>query len=200
LSVSQLTRPVVVAFLAWCLAVGAGLAGLWAYADTPGPAATAPELWPGESHVPRNPFLPTLIVFAHPKCPCSRATIGELARAMAHVPRGTVAEVVFYRPAAAKAGWERTDLWDAAAAIPGVHVSLDADGVESVRFGALVSGQTLLYDTQGRLLFNGGLTIARGHAGDNAGSSAVVEILNGARPTASRTPVFGCFLRAASAD
>jgi hypothetical protein len=190
----QLTRAFVAALLAWCLSVGAGLAALWAYADTPGPAATASETWPSDSGVPQNQFLPTLVVFVHPKCPCSRATIGELARVMARVPRGTVTQVLFYRPAGADSAWERTDLWDAAAAIPGVKVRSDEDGVESRRFGALVSGQTLLYDPHGRLLFNGGITMARGHAGDNDGSTAVAQMLTGATPSTSRTPVFGCFL------
>ena len=37
------------------------------------------------------------------------------------------------------------------------------------RFGAETSGQTLLYDRDGRLLFSGGTTGSRGHDGDNAG-------------------------------
>ena len=59
-----------------------------------------------------------------------------------------------------------------AAEIPGVEVVSDEDDAQSAAFGAAVSGQTLLYDREGRLIFSGGITAARGHAGDNAGRSA----------------------------
>jgi hypothetical protein len=42
------------------------------------------------------------------------------------------------------------------------------------------------------LLFAGGITAARGHAGDNAGRSAIETLLAGGRPGYDRTPVFGC--------
>jgi hypothetical protein len=52
----------------------------------------------------------------------------------------------------------------------------------------------ILYDAAGRLRFSGGITAARGHAGDNLGRSAIVELLEGDSPTATATPVFGCSL------
>ena len=67
------------------------------------------------------------------------------------------------------------------------------EGREAARFGAATSGQTFLYDARGGLLFSGGITGARAHAGDNAGRSAVVTLLNGTGgPAAPRTSVFGC--------
>ena len=54
----------------------------------------------------------------------------------------------------------------------------DDDGAEARRFGAETSGQTLLYDEHGALLFSGGITGARGHAGDNAGRASLVALLN----------------------
>ena len=38
-------------------------------------------------------------------------------------------------------------------------------------------GQTLLYDAGGTLIFSGGITGSRGHAGDNAGEAALVALL-----------------------
>ena len=49
----------------------------------------------------------------------------------------------------------------------------DDDGAEARRFGAETSGQTLLYDARGALAFSGGITGARGHAGDNAGRASL---------------------------
>ncbi len=74
----------------------------------------------------------------------------------------------------------------------------DIQGREALRFGAATSGQTLLYDASGRLLFSGGITPARGHAGDNDGSDALLELLSGGSGRHHQTPVFGCSLRDAS--
>ena len=83
----------------------------------------------------------TLLVFAHPRCPCSRATIGELARIMA-VDQGRVsATVFFYAPSTEAPDWDRTDLWRDASGIPGVRAAEDRDGSAARRFGAFTSGK-----------------------------------------------------------
>jgi hypothetical protein len=73
-------------------------------------------------------------------------------------------------------------------------VVADDGGVESQRFGALSSGQALLYGADGRLLFAGGITESRGHQGDNAGESAIAALVLGAGRSgqSSSTPVYGC--------
>jgi hypothetical protein len=181
--------------IAWLIVVSLGLMKLWAYSNTPGPAATGGITWPNETSIPRDPEHSTLVVFAHPQCPCSDASIEELARLMAHVQGRVTVRVVFYRPAHAEAGWERTSLWNRAEAIPGVTVSADDDGRQAALFGAMVSGQTMLYDASGTLAFEGGLTYARGHAGDNAGSTAIASLLLKGQALTHHSPVFGCFLR-----
>ena len=181
-------------FAAWIPTVGAGLTRLWADAGTPGPAAAAPAAWPDGAFA-RDPGTPALVLFLHPQCPCSRATISELARVLARVPAPPSVYAVVYRPSDAGAGWEHTDLWDAAARIPGVRVMSDEGGAQAHVFGALVSGQALLYDDAGRLQFSGGITGARGHEGDNPGHDAVVALLNGRPPDLTRTSSFGCLLR-----
>src|SRR5438874_1239265 len=71
---------------------------------------------------------------------------------------------------------------------------LDSDGLESGRFGAETSGFVVLYDGQGKLLFRGGITAGRWHAGDNAGEDAILAALNHAASPLSEAPVFGCAL------
>jgi hypothetical protein len=189
-------RAIAGLFIVWLVVVAAGLAALWRYAQTPGPAAHAPGSWPAASRVARDTGRPTLVMFAHPKCACSRATIGELAVLMAHVQHKVAAHVLFYRPSGADSSWDRTDLWESAAAIPGVTVSSDENGAEAALFGSEASGQALLYDASGRLVFSGGITSARGHAGDNAGRSALMALLtNNLTARVESTPVFGCTLR-----
>jgi hypothetical protein len=68
----------------------------------------------------------------------------------------------------------------------------DDGGAEASLFHAATSGQTALYDAAGNLLFSGGITRARGHAGDNAGLTAVVSLLTSGETEERGTPVFGC--------
>jgi hypothetical protein len=183
---------------AWLLTIGTGMGMLWKYADTPGPSADAKARWPAGASFTRDAGGPVLVLFLHPQCPCSRATISELARLLADAPAPAAIYALVYRPADADAGWERTDLWDSAAAQPGVHLMTDVGGAQARVFGAFISGQTLLYSATGSLLFSGGITDARGHEGDNPGRTALTSILAGGHPAALRTPVFGCYLYAES--
>jgi hypothetical protein len=183
--------PVVCAAL-WLASVVAGFAGLAAYDNRPGTAATPPGQWPAETALARDPDGPTLVMLTHPRCTCSRASVAELAEIVARARHRPRVYVVFIRPGAFGDGWEKTDLWQNAARIPGAVVVRDDDGVEANRFGAATSGQTMLYDAHGLLLFSGGITGSRGHAGDNPGRAAVLSLLNRAVGRGPATPVFGC--------
>jgi hypothetical protein len=103
---------------------------------------------------------------------------------------------VFVRPGrpGATIGWEKTDLWERAAAIPDVTVARDDDGHEAAQFGAETSGQTFLYAPDGELLFSGGTTGARGHPGDNAGRATLLAMLRQDIQDRRTTKVFGCAL------
>lgn len=185
--------------VAWLLLVNAGMGWMWHHAGTAGTKRTAPEIWPADSQTHHPSGQPALVVFAHPRCPCSRATVGELAVIMAKARGRVQAQVWFYRPAGAPEDWAHTDLWHSAAEIPGVSVAGDEEGAEAARFHATVSGQTLLYDGDGHRLFNGGITSARGHSGDNAGRTAVLALLGGNTFQTAETPVFGCALSGSAA-
>jgi hypothetical protein len=171
--------------------VGVGLALLWSYENTPGLTTVTPSQWPLDSGIHLATDRATLIMLAHPHCPCTRASIGELARLMAQAQGRVTAYVLFLKPADSPEDWEKTDLWQSAANIPGVNVVVD-DGVEAQRFHALTSGQTVLYDVEGRLLFSGGITSSRGHYGDNTGRSAIVSLLSTGKAERAETSVFGC--------
>lgn len=186
--------------LAWLCAVSSGLWILSDYANRPGIAATPPARWPAESRIPRVLNSATLIMMAHPRCPCTRASIGELALLMSQTQGHVTAYVLLLNPPGMPNDWEKTDLWNSAASIPGVNVLTDNDGIEAQRFHAATSGQTLLYDKDGLLLFNGGITVARGHSGENAGRSAIVSLLPGGGTGQAETAVFGCPLFDRSAN
>jgi hypothetical protein len=189
------TFVLVLAGLAWLAGIGIGLSVLWQYEHAPGAVVEpAPSSWPSLAGIDRVPGRATLVMLVHPQCPCSRASVGELALVMARGQGLVDAHVLFYRPAGVSDDWHKTDLWSAAAAIPGVDVAVDEGGAAASRFGVATSGHTLLYDDQGRLQFSGGITGSRGHSGDNAGRTAIVSLLLHHAAEQHSTSVFGCSL------
>jgi len=184
---------------AWLLLVVAGLLVLIDHGAAPGAPAAAPERWPAGSRVGRSAGLATLVVFAHPGCPCTRATLAELARLAPELAGRASVEVVLAEVAGAEEDGQ--GIRAAAAAIPGVRIATDPRGVERRRFGALTSGQVLLYDAAGKLAFAGGITPGRGHEGDSFGAAAIRSFVRGERLAGERARVFGCaFADAAGAS
>src|SRR5690606_19845779 len=83
----------------WLLAAAAGLFGLLRYGHAPGAAGLAPAAWPDDCGLARAPDRPTLLLFAHPRCPCTVASVHELARLVADVGGAIGGHVLFTRPA-----------------------------------------------------------------------------------------------------
>lgn len=183
------------AALVWLAAVGTGLWALWGYDNRPGVSASAPGRWPADTALKRSADRPTLLFVAHPQCTCTRASLDELAeilaRASSHRPR---TYVLFLKPSSVDAGWEQTDLWRRAAALPDVTVLRDDDGAFAHAFGVETSGQTMLYDDGGTLIYSGGITGSRSHAGENAGELALIALLTRGHAERRSASVFGCSL------
>jgi hypothetical protein len=177
----------------WVIAVTAGLGFLVQYATSAGQFTAAPERIAAESGKAAAEH--RLFMFVHPHCPCSAASVNELAKVMSRCEENLQATVYFIRPESRPRGWERGALWNLAKSIPGVNVETDDGGRKFNQFHANTSGETFVYDRAGQLCFQGGITAARGHAGDNRGESTVIAIALGEDFHAERTPVFGCPLR-----
>jgi hypothetical protein len=179
-------------FLLWSGSVLLGLLSLWHFAYTPGePGTKAPLELPAELNGLDGK--PILLVFAHPQCSCSRATMDDLARIRTEA-RDLDIRVFFFTPVETPEGWTDTDLWKEAQRIPGIRVEPDAGGKRASRFGASTSGQVFFYDAGAHLAFAGGITAFRGHSGDNDGHDSIAALLHGRKPVHSTTPVFGCGL------
>lgn len=178
----------------WLIAAAVGQHVILNYDYAAAVPGTPPEKWPSATKIPRTPGISSLIVVAHPHCPCTSATVEELARLMAVLHDKATATVVFVRPPGFSEEWEKTDLWRNAARIPGVSVLSDVGETETSLFGAQASGQTMLYDASGNLRFSGGITASRGHAGDSPGRSAILSIVNTGISGKTQTSVYGCSL------
>lgn len=176
----------------WFTGVCGGMSVLWSYSSEPSHASTsAAGRWPEGSGVSRNESIPTLVVAIHPKCPCSRATAEELSRIVRYTQQRMEVIALVYSPDSMPQGWERTDLWSSLSKVTWCRVISDTNGAEIARFGAATSGECMLFGADGVLVFHGGITGSRGHAGDNAGSSSVVAYSRGHELQRSSTPVFG---------
>ena len=185
---------VAVGLTAWIVAIGYGMAALARYESAAGEANSHAIVWPEESQVTPNTNRPTMVLFVHPHCPCTRATIGELERIVARCPGRAEIHVLFIEPGDVLEGWSDSDLQVRVRAIPGVNVLIDRHGREANLFGAATSGQLLLYDERKQLRFSGGITALRGHFGDNIGTDNVVSLLTGDTRPSGRIccAVFGC--------
>lgn len=171
----------------WLGLVTTGFAFWEQYDKTPGPSAepvrfvhSASDRW-------------ELVLFLHPRCPCSRASLTELSKLVEPAGQSLAIRIVFVRPDDAPEGWENSELWAMASAIPGVHLSCENDS-EAKCAGATTSGHAVLTDPTGRVAFSGGITRGRGQEGESVGLQAILELLGGSEPPLRQAPVFGCAL------
>jgi hypothetical protein len=167
---------------------------MFRYDAEPGVRSASPATWPAAAAIERERHTWNLVLFAHPHCGCTRATISELDRLLARCPQRPHVRVLFYTDPALEPGWEHTATWERASAIPGVQVVADPLGATARRFGATTSGTVVLYAPDGALRFHGGITAARGHEGDSAGAAGILALVSGQQTGVISTEVFGCSL------
>lgn len=178
----------------WGIAVLFGMYGMVRYQMTPAVASAAPAQWPAGVSFSRGEGRPTLVMTLHPQCPCSRASLHELAQIMARSAGRLDAHILFVQPANAPADWLDGALWQQAKTIPGVTISVDKDGRDAAALGASTSGQVMVYDAAGVIRFSGGITDGRGHEGDNAGMQSILDLIRFGKSSLATTPVYGCSL------
>ena len=184
------------------LLLGGGVFALARYNATPGISATPDPLSPSSLGADATGKM-SLVMFVHPKCPCSTASLEELSQLMATYRSRLSASVVMFRPEEQGDDWAHTSTCVSAHSIPGVEVISDTGALLAKKYGAKTSGQVFLYDGNGRLLFEGGITGSRGHVGDNDGLEAVTKLILGEMPPQAsqvHAPVFGCAIYSGSSD
>jgi hypothetical protein len=177
---------------AWLVLSIAGLWWLFQHVSTPGANSAALADWPVQTSIERQAGAATLVMFVHPRCPCTRASLAELERVVARSGGAIHPRIVLSLPVGATDEWRHTQLRHSAERIPGAVLIDDVDGREALLFGAAISGTTLLYDFNGKLTFQGGITAGRGHQGDNAGENAVLALLREGTVACREMPTFGC--------
>ena len=179
----------------WLTAVSIGLGLVNHYAATPGREGSPVESWSSRGLVEIESGQPALIVFIHPLCPCTRATLEEVEHLVALCGDAVSTHIVCVVAEGLDDRWRESDLVERARSLEHVRFWVDDGGEEATRLGALTSGHVMLYDATGHLVMHGGITASRGHAGESRGAEAIVDLVRGLTTTEHRHgsfPVFGC--------
>lgn len=184
----------VVSVVLWSAAVIAGIQRIWSYEGTPGSQLSAPATWPGSSLVSVDHERATLMMFVHPLCACTRASLTELREALDAMDRAPAVWIVMLSPQGILKEWDQSSIANIANRIPEATIVTDVDGRAADRFGASTSGHVVVYDREGSLVFSGGITGARGHIGNNDGRRGLIAAVHGTRDHAHEHPIFGCGL------
>ncbi len=171
--------------IAWLLASSLGFLVLGAYHASPSSPGTPPDRWPSDTSIPLDGSLPTVLMFIHPRCPCSSASLAELQHLLARCRGRFAGHVITFRPEKVAKGWDGPDPG-------GLSRRVDPGGREAARFGVETSGHVLLFDPSGRRYYSGGITVSRGHRGDNPGLDRLVATILGGPAGTCSSPVFGC--------
>jgi hypothetical protein len=172
----------------WVGLLAAGFSGLLKYESAPGansagaPAQNA-EFSDGKTF--------SLVMALHPHCPCSRASVGELEKIYSHAHDQIRITVLAFKPKDEPDSWIKSSTVRELGKM-NARIVVDGDGAVAKELGLATSGQALLYNPEGKLLFNGGITSARAHSGDNLGEDSILQLVHGGESTVNSTPVFGC--------
>lgn len=183
--------------LIWICSIFIGMKILYDYSKTPGPEGHSSSEWPYSSRLAKPSARPVLIMTVHPKCPCSQASIEELAKILTKVGNRIQAHVLMLPLGTspdALADAKNNYVWIRGSETPNLQMHIDYEAREAKGFGALVSGQVLLFSSKGKLIFQGGITQSRGHQGDSAGHAAIVQYIEQRKIQITKSPVFGCHL------
>lgn len=179
------SRSLVLAAACLSTAIGcAGLLILTAHAAIPGNSGTGQPWWPSGTPLGEMHGKPKLVIAIHPECPCTRASLRQLASVLA-TGRDRCDAIALVRSDAAN------DL----SPIPGLRIVPDPGGRLAAKLGQFTSGDVVFYGTDGKRLFHGGITDSRGHEGRCSGSQALSQLLIGEACTTTTAPVFGCVIQ-----
>lgn len=181
---------------AWLSLIVFGFALIEKFETTSGPAlarqktAVSPSpYWPSTSKIAFKG--PTLLMFVHPQCPCSKTSVAELRTILPKLKEINTCIVVFSPP---DENWDSAQLLEPLRGEAQIVVYRDESGKAASDFGATTSGEFLFYGANKKLLFAGGITRARGQEGNSAYLDVLQAAIGGSEKHLCQTPVYGCAL------
>lgn len=189
------TRSLAAIVCIWLGTLGVGIGVIEHLANRPGPVGPEPA---AREQVPR----PLARMYVHPRCPCSRASLLELAALMSSPGVEADVEIHVYSPADAPDDWVQGRALRIAEQIPRARVLIDPEAARAHADGALTSGHLVVRTAAGSVAFSGGITRSRGQQGPSPAHDRVLHLLRAqrdpddtltlARVAPATSPVFGC--------
>lgn len=137
----------------------------------------------------KGPF--HILMFIHPKCPCSVASLNALELIIRSCHSQPSAEVIVVGADESQIASNAFALVAKARAIPDAIVRSELLN-EAKLYGARTSGHLVVLNADKQELFRGGITPARGHEGQSVGMECVKSLLTGYAPAERTRPVYGC--------
>jgi len=187
------SKSILLAVTLWLLAIGSGYCWIMARSFESGKLVENLVLDLKTTHM-LDTAHPTLFVFLHPECPCSAATVEELAR-ISEQCRGELKILgIFSDYSTLPHPSSQSKMWNKVESILGARSLLDADAHLRRSFHAATSGECFLLAPDAHVLYHGGITSSRGHSGPSSGGDAIISYFNGDTMGMVTAPVFGCTL------
>lgn len=157
--------------------------------QAPAFSSAAESKWPARTKLLPYQSQGHLLVFVHPYCPCTLATLKNLQDLS--IPETVTVSVVQLRNRNLESIHTPFSGISRIVEKKGWNLVLDDDGMEAKTFGATTSGECMLFSPTGSLLFAGGITASRGHSGENTGLdllSGMIQQIGKKPPLASQMP------------
>ena len=145
-------------------------------------AAAASPTWPGTGVLQLAADRPTLLMFVHPECACSRASIGELQQLMTDCKNHVAVHLLFFKPTeSTRTNGTIPAFWTDAKAIQARDVRIDPGGTVGGGLRRPKQADRSWYATPkvGSSLVAAS-PMDSGHFGDNAGLDAAIAIVGSA--------------------
>src|SRR5882762_11463884 len=132
----RLKLALLLMFCLWLGLIVVGYAWLLRYSFAVGKAATAPGTIPHGLASSAPSARPQLLLALHPRCPCSRATLTELAKILSRAANACDVTVLLYRPADKPDSWLEGALLDTCRQL-NCRICPDPDGRLAASLGSL---------------------------------------------------------------
>ncbi|MDA8792481.1 hypothetical protein N9N67_04500 [Bacteriovoracaceae bacterium] len=177
----------------WSIGIISGLVITYEYSLGSGEKSQLKSSWPNESSLKFNPGKYNLVMFLHPECTCSKASLFHFKEILSEIKHDNLdSKIIFTMPKEKEKEWINSALVKEVKEAGSIQLIFDQSSEEFKRFDAKTSGQAFLFSPSKDLLFNGGITDSRGHIGYNQGEDFIINTLNKRGLASKDVDVFGC--------
>ena len=185
-------KKIFIFFSVWILMLLGGISLLTWYSNKAGATGNPPESLSATVPVTDRTKPYQLLMFVHPRCSCTHASIRELKRLLTHCSESVSCTFFSFLPSGETEEWAQSGILKSINDLPDVKVLDDINGEWATAFGVRTSGHILLYDSEQKLRFSGGITISRGHEGTSRANSILAGLITDRVQSSHSYPTFGC--------